>query len=167
MKILLTILTLLASPILLQAQTTTLFIVRHAEFDKSATNDDPPLNAEGKTRVLELKKVLANTPVKTVYATKVLRGRQTAELFAESNHLPITDYRLEDDEKLLLKNLTHDFSGQNVLLIAHSGNIIELLNAATASGNYAKFQFDGFSDFFIITLTDGKPGIVTKIKYGK
>jgi hypothetical protein len=59
---------------------TTFIIIRHAERDPGA---DPPLIAEGFARAETLKNILAENGVTAIYATDLLRNRQTVAPIAE------------------------------------------------------------------------------------
>lgn len=58
---------------------TTVIVVRHAERDPGL---DPPLLPEGEARAAALATVLADSPVDVIYATNLIRNRQTAEPLA-------------------------------------------------------------------------------------
>lgn len=145
---------------------TTIILVRHAEQDKTIEKD-PPLNADGIQRTELLKDVLSKTKIAAAYATTYTRGKATAEPVAKANGIEISYYKLEDDEAALIKSIQEKYVGKTVLIIGHSGNIAELLNAASKSTTYNDKAIDGFSDFYVVDLVGDKPAVVTRLKYGK
>ena len=60
------------------AQTTTVWIVRHAEKDTAfATRANPDLNAMGKQRAIDLAAYLKKETIAFIYSTDTKRTRQT------------------------------------------------------------------------------------------
>ena len=147
-------------------QATVIFLVRHAEQEKE-WKGDPPLNAQGKARTALLTSVLSKSPLSAVYATHVLRATSTAAPLLEANGLELTTYKLEDDETQLVKTILKKHAGKNILIIGHSGNIAELLNAATSSKKYDDKAVDQFNDLYIISFVGNHAGMVTRLNYGQ
>ncbi len=64
-----------------------ILFIRHAETDMAGTfcgHSDPPLNQRGRTQLAGLLHALTAEPVDAVYASDLLRARQTAEVIAHS-----------------------------------------------------------------------------------
>ena len=59
---------------------TKIYLVRHAERDAGV---DPPLNELGKARALDLKQLLSDSSITTIYCLDFKRNRQTAQPLAE------------------------------------------------------------------------------------
>ncbi|MBY0425147.1 MAG: histidine phosphatase family protein [Cytophagales bacterium] len=144
---------------------TVVFLVRHAEQDKEI-REDPPLNDQGKARAILLASLLSKTPINHVYSTEFKRAKETTQPIVEKYKAEWIKYDLKDDEKQLFSNILQNYRGKNVLLIGHSGNIVELLNAATQSSRFDESAIDGFSDLYILTFVGDNPAIVHRLRYG-
>src|SRR4029079_19180567 len=55
----------------------TIIVIRHAEAEHQP-GGDPALTADGRTRAIELARVLVDTPLHAVYRTHYQRSRETA-----------------------------------------------------------------------------------------
>ncbi len=144
---------------------TVIFLVRHAEQEQGGKGD-PLLTEQGKARAELLSSMLSKTSISAAYSTKVLRATNTAAPVIKSKGIPLSNYRIEDDETLFVKSILQKHKGGNILVIGHSGNIAELLNAATQSKQYDDKAIDQFSDFYILTFVADNPAIVTRLSYG-
>ncbi len=64
-----------------------IILIRHAETDMAGTfcgQSNPALNDRGRTQLAALVHVLAAEPIDAVYASDLLRARQTAQVIAQS-----------------------------------------------------------------------------------
>ena len=75
---------------------TSFWLVRHGQTDwnlagrwQGQAADAPPLNDAGKAQALSLQGQIKNIPISAIYASDLLRARQTAELLAEPLGLPV------------------------------------------------------------------------------
>jgi probable phosphoglycerate mutase len=59
-----------------------LILIRHGLPERSGETDDPPLSAEGREQALRVARWLAGERIDAVYASPMVRARQTAEPFA-------------------------------------------------------------------------------------
>jgi hypothetical protein len=109
---------------------TTIIVVRHAEREPGA---DPPLNDEGLARRDALAAALREAGVTTIYATDLLRNRQTVEpLAAELGLAPIlvnparyVNTTLAADE--IVSEILRDHAGETLLFCGNIGSIFDML----------------------------------------
>lgn len=128
-------------------QSTTVYIVRHAEKDMSDTkNQDPDLNELGKKRVLALNEKLKNEKIDAVFSSKYKRTYQTGVGVAEKNGLKVQEYEAHDFQAIsdLIKS---KYKNKKVLILGHSNTVLELIEAFGAERPF-KAMTDGEYDFF-------------------
>lgn len=107
---------------------TTIILVRHAERDDGA---DPPLNDEGLARRAALAAAVGEAGITTIYATDLLRNRQTVETLA--NGLGVTptlvnparylNTTLAADE--IVVEILRDHAGETVLFCGNIGSVLD------------------------------------------
>lgn len=105
--------------------TSTIYIVRHAEKSTEPKND-PHLTDAGKQRAIDLKNVLVNKKVKTIYSTNTNRTKETAEVLSQSINTPVLLYK-NDTTKNLFKDVF--ISKKNTLVVGHSNTILPMLDS--------------------------------------
>lgn len=123
--------------------TTTIYVVRHAERDE----EKDALTTVGLQRAEALRWVLHAVPLDAVYSTSTRRTRETAGPVAEAKHLVIEDY---DGRKLVqtVTNIKH--RGRTILMVGHSDTIP---NALRRLGfNLEARLLAGNDDLFVIIL---------------
>ena len=110
------------------AGVTTIIVVRHAEAEPSQPGGDPALTADGRARALELARVLADTPLRSVYTTHYQRNRRTVEpLPRHAGEKPT----VIDDVPGLLRALRSEPAGATALVVGHSNTVGELVRGLT------------------------------------
>jgi broad specificity phosphatase PhoE len=106
----------------------TVIVVRHAEAEPTQPGGDPALTADGRARALELARVLADTPLRTVYTTHFQRNRKTAEpLPRQAGEKPT----VIDDVPATLRALGAEPWGATALVIGHSNTVPDLIRGLT------------------------------------
>jgi len=129
------------------------YVTRHAEKVKTKTTDDPPLTAKGKKRAADLARVLSKVPLKAVYATEFLRTRQTADAAAKEHGLTVTQVK-SDETAALAKSLRANHAGDDVLVVAHSDTIPDLLKSlGVSSGPKEELSSGEYDDLFVVDFT--------------
>lgn len=128
-KNLLIILLLCLSGFYLQAQTTTVYIVRHGEKAISPADEkDPVLSKEGIQRSKDLAKYLAQDSIAAIFSTPYKRTRQTVTPLAQKRNLPIFDYN-PSAEGELVAIVKSNYEGKTVVVAAHSNTMLSLIEA--------------------------------------
>lgn len=153
-SILLVFLLLLSSKI--DAQRTDVYIVRHAEKEiVSVTDKDPNLSEIGKKRALKLFSLLKRNKFSAVYSTSYKRTRQTVELIAKENNLPIQEYSPKDNLKLV-SEILNKYKGGKILIAGHSNTIIELSEAFDVNNPLKEISDDDYGNIFHIIIKNNK-----------
>jgi phosphohistidine phosphatase SixA len=155
-----------------QAETTTVFLVRHAEraapgdpeFDP-ADPSDPPLNAAGRARAVELARVLEEAGVSAVYASQFKRTQQTVEPLAARAGVPVTVHDARDSAGLA-ELITSVDAGGVVVIAGHSNTVPELVEALGAPPVAAIEDAWEYDNLFVVTRGTGGAATVRTLKYG-
>ena len=127
------------------AQSTSwIFIVRHAD---RQTEDD--LNEAGIARAKELKRVLLDTGIDSIFSTNFIRTKKTVTPLAEALHLPVNTY---DSNPPLVKRLLQYNKGKTVLVAGHSNTVPSLITALGCKAGDALLPSGQFDDLFLVIL---------------
>ncbi len=154
--------------------TTTVILVRHCERDPGL---DPPLNAEGLVRRQALLSAVAENGITAIYATDLLRNRQSVEPLEEHFGLTATLINALDaaDTKALANRLVEewlrDHAGGVVLWCGNTGPVIENVQAGNMEEIYLRLGGTGrapnrYQDLYIVVIPEtGEPHFI-KTEYG-
>ncbi|MGL2987789.1 SixA phosphatase family protein [Flavobacterium sp. RSSA_27] len=129
-------------------QTTSIYLIRHAE--KVDNSKNPDLSKVGLERAEHWKTILAQVPLKAVYSTDFLRTVQTATPTAISKNLEIIKY---DPKTLDLEQLKKEHKGQAILIVGHSNTTPDLVNKIINQKVYAPIDDTVFGNLYIITIS--------------
>ena len=141
---------------------TTVFAVRHAEYDIIFGNQDPSLNAEGITRRNQLTKLFCKKNIDAIYTSNFLRTQETAQGVADSKALNIIT-NLSVPEQI--NQITTNHIGDCVLVVGHSKTIPNLISGLVP-GNSINIQADEFHNLYIITLLSSNNARMMNLWYG-
>lgn len=130
------------------SQTTTLYLIRHAE--KIDNSKNPDLSQLGLDRAEHWKTIFAQIPLKAVYSTDYTRTIQTATPTATSKNLEIIKY---DPKTLDLEKLKKEHQNQSILIVGHSNTTPELANKIMGQKIYAPIDDATFGNLYIVTLS--------------
>ncbi len=112
---------------------TRLYLVRHAHSDPGDPDSLRPLSARGKEQARELGELLAETAPTAVFASPLLRARETAAAIAKA-----TGVELRVDERLAPGATTEDVlaavegAGATVVVVGHQPDCSEIAHALGA-----------------------------------
>jgi 2,3-bisphosphoglycerate-dependent phosphoglycerate mutase len=127
------------------AQTTTrIFVVRHA--DRQVSDD---LNALGLVRANELKRVLQNTGIDSVFSTNFIRTRKTVQPLADAIGLPILLY---DSNPPLLQRICKYSKGKTLLVAGHSNTVGPLIKSCGCQPKFINIPDNQFDNLFLIIV---------------
>ncbi len=129
-------------------QTTTIYLIRHAE--KVDNSKNPDLSKVGLERAEHWKTILSQVPLKAVYSTDFLRTVQTASPTATSKNLEIIKY---DPKTIDLEQLKKEHKGQAILIVGHSNTTPDLVNRIINQKVYAPIDDTVFGNLYIITIS--------------
>ena len=134
-------------------ETTTYYLVRHAEKDLSdKTNRDPELTEKGHARAKNLVKVLHEVNLDAVYSTDYNRTRDTGKPLAEANNL---DLILYNPRNVDYKAFMEKTKGQTVLIVGHSNTTPYFSNELLGKEIYENLDESIYNNLYIVTLTNG------------
>lgn len=158
-----TCLSFLFGAIIATAQTTTVWIVRHAEKDTAmATRANPDLNALGKQRALDLASYLKQENIAYIYSTDTKRTKQTATHFP----VPITVYNPKTLQELPSQILAAA-KGKTILVVGHSNTVLETIEALGGQRPVKALTDEDYDYIFKVELKEGSPVKVNAFQFGK
>lgn len=132
------------------AQTTQIFIVRHADRTNPPQDD---LKDIGVTRSNELKRVLFNAGIDSIFSTDFVRTRKTVQPLATSKRLPIILY---SDNVILLNRILTKSKGKTVLVAGHSDTVADFITKCGCTPPFAQIPSTQFDNLFLIILQKEK-----------
>lgn len=137
-----------------QEETTTYYLIRHAEKDRTdKTNENPNLNEKGSERAKKWAEYFKDIDFDAVYSTNYNRTMQTALPTAESNKLNIKNYEPKKMYDVLFKSATQ---GKTVLVVGHSNTTPVFANKILGEKKYKNMDDKDNSSLYIVTMTGNK-----------
>lgn len=133
------------------SQTTTIYLIRHAE--KVDNSKNPDLSKAGLERAEHWNAVFAAVPLRAIYSTDYLRTVQTATPTATSKNLPIVKY---DPKTIDIEKLKKEYAGQSILIVGHSNTTPDLANRIINESMYPAIDDSVFGNLYIITISDNQ-----------
>lgn len=138
------------------AQTTKIWVVRHAEKDLSDPKDkDPDLSPEGKARAEALSKYLKGEKLDSIFSTNYKRTKLTGYPTADKIGLAIKTYD-QAAQKAFVDGLKKNAQGKKMLIIGHSNTVQEILVAFGAVKPVKDLTDDDYDYIFLLTLKGDK-----------
>ena len=135
-------------------QTTTYYLIRHAEKQRHNPEDkNPSLTSQGYQRANKWRDIFRYIPLNAVYSTEYNRTKQTAQPTAKSKKLPIFSH---DASKLYSESFQHNTKGKSVLIVGHSNTTPAFVNKILGINKYKQIEDDNNANLYIVTVIDGK-----------
>lgn len=154
-----------ASGVYAQAQTTTVYLVRHAEKDLSDVNTkDPNLNGLGLQRAVDLEKILADQHIAAIFSSNYKRTLQTAAPLAQKMKLEPIIYD-PSETKLLAEKILREYKGKTVLIVGHSNTILPQTKALGGYPSFTEIQDTDYRNLIKVTIK-GSDIKTEELKYG-
>ncbi len=145
------------------AQTTTVWIVRHAEKDTAfATRANPDLSVMGKQRALDLAAFLKKEKISAIYSTDTKRTRQTAEHFTA----PLEIYNPRELTKLATQ-LIEVAKGKTILIVGHSNTVLETIEAFGIQRPVKALSDEDYDYIFKVEIESSKTSKVQAFQFGQ
>jgi broad specificity phosphatase PhoE len=149
-----------------EAQVTKIFIVRHADRDGGLDALKVPL---GTKRAQELKRILLNTGIDSIYSTNTNRTRGTAEPLANALDITTAHYF---NSRQVIDTILKKHRGKEILVVGHSNTVDSLIKrcGCPGIGLIPDTQFDNL--YLVIVERPTQPLLVRKrchllkMKYG-
>lgn len=133
-----------------EAQTKTIFLVRHAEKADDGSKD-PDLNETGKVRAENIATILSTASVDFVYSTDYKRTRQTGLPLAKQIGKEIITYDPKDTSAL--DKIIEESGTSRILIVGHSNTIPGLVNQLIDDEKYSQLEEMEYDKLFIVTLS--------------
>ena len=144
------------------AQTTTVWIVRHAEKDTAmATRANPDLNAQGQQRAKDLATYLHQTKIALIFSTDTKRTKQTAAHFTA----PLEIYNPRQ-LSILPAQIMQLAKGKTILLVGHSNTVLETIEALGGQRPVNALSDEDYDYIFKVELDGQSPVKVQAFQYG-
>lgn len=135
----------------LQEITTTYYLIRHAEKDRSNPDErNPKLAPAGIARAQNWAQYFDNIAIDQIFSTDYSRTMQTAAYTAAQKQIDIQSYDPTDLYNDEFKTLTE---GQNVLIVGHSNTTPQFVNAIIGENKYVDIPDDENGMLFMVTVT--------------
>ncbi|MGB1451564.1 MAG: SixA phosphatase family protein, partial [Marinirhabdus sp.] len=132
-------------------KTTTYYLIRHAEKDRSGKgNSDPNLTNKGVQRAKKWAVYFKGKKIEAVYTTNYNRTRQTASYTAQMARVPVKTY---DPTKLYSAAFKAATWGKTVLVVGHSNTTPQFVNAIIGENKYSNIPDNENNWLFKVTLT--------------
>ena len=135
-----------------KSETTTFYLIRHAEKDRSNPSEQTPnLTLKGLNRAQNWAKYFDSIPINSIYTTSFNRTKQT--IIPVSKLKDITP-KIYSPNKIDIQNFIKTNRGKNVLISGHSNTTPEMVNKLI---NQPKFQDMLDSDnksLFVVQIID-------------
>lgn len=131
--------------------TTTYFLIRHAEKDRSdPENRNPSLTEEGIARANKWASTFKEVAFDAVYSTEYARTQETATPTARQKGLEIQSY---DPRNLFDESFQTATLGKTVLVVGHSNTTPSFVNAIINEDRFKSIDDSNNANLYIVTLT--------------
>ena len=140
----------------INAESFSLYLIRHAEKDLT-TKTDPDLTDVGRETAAKLRDYLAQRPIAAIHSTNYKRTMNTALPVANSKQLMINLYDPRE-LKAMAKKLIN--AQQNALVVGHSNTTPELV--ALLGGDAKSIAEDEYGEIFIISIDSSSQLVKTQ-----
>ena len=135
-------------------KTTTYYLIRHAEKDRTnTTNKNPNLNSDGVIRAEKWAKNFENIKLDGVYSTDYNRTQQTAAPTAKSKGLIVQSYNPSKMYDSIFKKNT---KGKTILVVGHSNTTPVFANAILGQKKYKNMADNDNASLYIVTVVNDK-----------
>lgn len=149
------------------AQTTTVYLVRHAEKDLSKPNEkNPILTPEGETRAMALVEKLKSRPLDFIYSTATIRTMDTASPIAKVKQKEIENYEAQK-YKDLCQNILNDRANKSHLIVGHSNIILELIETLGGKRPIKTIEEVDYHYFFTVKINKSGKAKVKLNSFGE
>lgn len=155
----LSILLLIFSATAMAQQTTTIYLIRHAE--KADNSANPDLSEAGKARAQRWADYFKDKNVRVLYTTPYLRTLNTIMPTGSLYNITIgsettTQFINYNPVNLSLKAVADKHAGENILIAGHSNTIPKHINDLLGKQVYADIPENEYNHLYIIKFTGDK-----------
>ncbi|QXP67983.1 histidine phosphatase family protein [Polaribacter sp. AHE13PA] len=144
-------------------ETTTYYLIRHAEKDRTnKSNRNPNLNKNGIERAEKWANHFKNVPFDAIYSTNYNRTIETATPTAEDKKLEILKY---NPSKMYDSIFQQETKGKTVLIVGHSNTTPAFVNKILGEKKYEDIDDNNNANLYIVTISgDKKTSVVEKVE---
>lgn len=136
---------------------TTVFIVRHAEYDINTEH----LTSDGIERAETLAKELCEADVTVIYTTSLIRTQETAQPLATAKELQLN---INDNIDTLVNEIKTEHVGEVILIVGHSPTVPGIINSLIEeSSGYS--VGDDFHNLFVVVFNSRNYKVIN-LQYG-
>lgn len=135
---------------LLLGQSTTFYLIRHAEKADDRTRN-PHITTQGLQRAQKWCTILTPNAISAVYSTDYHRTIETAQPTAD--HID-TDIIIYNPSEWDIDALIKRHKGESVLIVGHSNTTPKLANTLINKDKYLEIEHHVYGHLYIITITD-------------
>ncbi|MCF6346671.1 MAG: histidine phosphatase family protein [Flavobacteriaceae bacterium] len=147
---LLSLLIIICSSYAQENTTSTYYLIRHAEKDRSdTTNKNPSLTENGQQRAEKWSQLFEQFQIDAVYSTNYKRTQNTALPTAKKNNLTIKTYH---PFKIDMKQFLKDTKGTSVLIVGHSNTTPSFVNKLIGKEVYKDIDDTNNANLYIVTI---------------
>ncbi len=135
-------------------ETTTYFLIRHAEKHINNPSDkNPELTKEGVIRAEKWAAILADTKIDMVFSTNYKRTMQTAAPIAKRAKVEISSY---NPQNLYAIDFQEKTKGKTCVIVGHSNTTPAFVNKILQQEKYPSISEKEYGKLFIIKIIDHK-----------
>ena len=146
-----------------EQNTTTYYLIRHAEKDRTdSLNRNPDLNEQGLERAKKWADYFKHIDLDAIYSTNYNRTLQTATPTAESKGLKV---QLYNPRKMYDSIFKAETTGKTVLVVGHSNTTPVFANKILGKKEYDYMDDRDNSSLYIVILKDNETtSIIEKVE---
>lgn len=134
-----------------QSETTTIYLIRHAE--KADSTKNPELSDEGLKRAVRWTKYFEKKNIDYFYTTLTRRTQMTCSTIATSKQKDMIFY---DASKFSLKEIIEKHHGKTILIVGHSNTIPSQINTFLEKEIYPQIDENQFGNLYTISISGDK-----------
>ncbi len=133
--------------------TTTFYLIRHAEKDRSNPDDaDPELNQKGLGRAMHWAEILKDANINAIYSTDYARTSMTAAATSVKNNIDVQYY---DPRTIDLEQLKAENINKNILIVGHSNTTPQMVNMLLSDEKYEALDDTENGALYIVKIVNG------------
>ena len=134
-----------------ETQTTTIYLIRHAEKADASKNSE--LSEQGIERALRWANYFEEIPLEIFYTTLTIRTQQTISSVASTKNKEIQFYQ---PATFSLKEIAAKHPGKTILIVGHSNTIPKHINDFLGEEIYEQIDENEFGNLYTISITNNK-----------
>jgi len=134
-----------------QSETTTIYLIRHAE--KADSSQNPELSEDGIKRSVRWTKLFEKTTIDIFFTSLTRRAQMTASTIATSKQKDMVFY---DFSKFSLKETIEKYPGKTILIVGHSNTIPKQINDFLGEEVYPQIDENEFGNLYTIVIKGDK-----------